>query len=92
MINSFEHKGLKKMFEDGNSRYIEADLRKRVALILFALDNATTTDELALPGFRLHELAGDLAGIWSISVNGNWRITFRFVEGNAEDVDLVDYH
>ena len=45
-----------------------------------------------LPGFRLHPLKGDLAGFWSVTVSGNWRLIFRFEDGHASDVDLVDYH
>jgi toxin HigB-1 len=56
------------------------------------LDAATTALDLALPGYCLHELKGDQEGIWSVTVSGNWRITFRFTDGNAHGVDLVDYH
>jgi hypothetical protein len=56
------------------------------------LDVATRPEQLDLPGFRLHELKGELAGYWSITVRANWRIIFRFEEGDATDVDLVDYH
>lgn len=91
VIATFEHKGLKKFFE-GNPRYIERrapqprgvhprrDGRRRVDI------------RSKLPGFRLPELSGDLKGIWSITVSGNWRITFRFEDGEFHDVDLVDYH
>lgn len=67
-------------------------LRSKVENILAVLDTARTPEEANLPGFRLHELTGDLAGLWSISVSKNWRITFRIVNGEAHDVDLVDYH
>ena len=56
------------------------------------LDNAVTASDLDLPGYRLHPLKGDLKGHWSISISGNWRITFRFEDGDAYDVDLTDYH
>ena len=92
MIASFLHKGLKKMFAKGNARYIEAELRTRVADMLAILNAAVALADLDIPSFRLHELTGKLKGVWSISVTANWRITFRFVNGNAEDVDLVDYH
>jgi proteic killer suppression protein len=59
---------------------------------LFALDNAATIDELDIPGFRLHKLQGDPAGLWSIGVNGNWRVTFRFANGETSGVNLIDYH
>ncbi len=91
MIATFEHKSLKKLFE-GNPRYIEGALRNRVAYILAVMDAAALISDLELPGFRMHELSGDLKGIWSITVSGNWRITFRFEDGEFHDVDLVDYH
>ena len=56
------------------------------------LDAATTPHHLNLPGYRLHQLRGDRAGYWSITVSGNWRIIFRFDGGNASDVDFLDYH
>ena len=77
------------MFLKGNVRYIEAELRTRVADILALLNASVTLEDLEIPGFRLHELSGNLKGVWSIAVTANWRITFRFVNGNAEDVDLT---
>ena len=79
------------MFE-GNASRIAAQLRPRVALALSALDAAESPLELSVPGYRLHQLKGDQKGTWSITVSGNWRITFRFEEGSAGDVDLIDYH
>jgi proteic killer suppression protein len=92
MIASFRHKGLKEMFENGQARLIEPSLRIRVANILAVLDAASGARDLAGPGNRLHELHGDQEGVWSVSVSGNWRVTFRFTGGNAHDVDLTDYH
>jgi proteic killer suppression protein len=92
MIASFRHKGLKEMFEKGRERLIEPSLRIRVANILAVLDAASSALDLAAPGNRLHELQGDQEGVWSVTVSGNWRITFRFTGGNAHDVDLIDYH
>jgi proteic killer suppression protein len=60
--------------------------------MLARLDQATEPHHLAVPGCRLHPLKGDLAGYWSITVSGNWRIIFRFEQGEATDVDLLDYH
>ena len=71
---------------------IQATHAKRLRLQLAALDAATTVDDMDLPGYRLHELKGDRKGVWSISVSGNWRVTFRFFDGNAEIVDYEDYH
>ncbi len=92
VIASFRHKGLKQMFEMDKARLVEPSLRVRAANILAVLDAATGAPDLALPGYNLHELKGDRQGIWAVSVSGNWRITFRFIDGNAHDVDLVDYH
>ena len=63
-----------------------------VAVALADIDDARKPSDLDLPGYRLHPLKGDLKGYWSISVSGNWRVTFRLVEGDAYDVDLIDYH
>ena len=80
------------MFEKGQSRLVNPSIRTRVANILAILDAASTALDLAAPGNRLHELQGEQAGVWSVTVSGNWRLTFRFAGGNAHDVDLVDYH
>jgi proteic killer suppression protein len=92
VIASFRHKGLKQMFEKGQARLIDPALRVRVANILAVLDAATSALDLAGPRNRLHELQGDRRGVWSVTVSGNWRITFRFTDGSAHDVDLMDYH
>ena len=68
------------------------DLVNRVALALADLDDARDTSDLDLQGYRPHSLKGDLVGRWSISISGNRRITFRFQDGDAYDVDLTDYH
>ena len=80
------------MFEKGQVRLIDASLRVRVANILAVLDAATSALDLAGPGNGLHEMQGAREGVWSVTVSGNWRITFRFADGNAHDVDLMDYH
>jgi len=80
------------MFEKGQARLVNPAIRTRVANTLAVLDAASTALDLASPGNRLHELQGEQAGVWSVTVSGNWRITFRFADGNAHDVDLVDYH
>ena len=74
-------------------RNIRADQAKRLRRLLTALNTAAIIDDMnAYPGWRLHPLAGDLKGSWCISVTGNWRLIFRFEDGDAFDVDLVDYH
>jgi len=64
----------------------------RIADVLAHLDRAHRPSDLDLPGYRLHPMRGNLKGTWSVTISGNWRITFRFEDGNAYDVDLVDYH
>ena len=92
MIKSFRHKGLRRFFETGSASGIQASHAKRLRLQLAALDTAQTIDDMDIPGFRLHPLKGELRGRWSIVVNGNWRVTFRFVDGDVELVDYQDYH
>jgi proteic killer suppression protein len=92
MIESFRHKGLKRLFENGERKGINPQFIDRVENILGLLDAATTVQDMALPSFRLHALTGKLRGFWAVIVRANWRIVFRFEDGNARDVDLVDYH
>jgi proteic killer suppression protein len=92
MIKTWKHKGLKLFFETGNTKGIPADQAKKIRVRLDAINAATDVKQLDLPGWNLHELAGDRKGTWSIKVTGNWRITFRFNQGNAFDVNLEDYH
>jgi proteic killer suppression protein len=92
MIMSFKHKGLAKFFVNGSTAGIQAQHAMRLRLILGRLQGATQPKDMNLPGLRLHQLSGKRADIWSVSVSGNWRVTFRFVEGHAEVVDYEDYH
>ena len=92
MIRSFRHRGLKRMYDRNDPSRVAPNLVNRVALALADLDDARNTSDLDLPGYRLHPLKGDLEGRWSISISGNWRVTFRFEDGDAYDVDLTDYH
>jgi len=92
MILSFKHKGLKRLFEQGDSSQIGADLIHKVENILSTLDAAEALQSLNLPGYRLHPLKGDRKGLWAITVRANWRIVFRFEDGDAFDVELIDYH
>ena len=92
MIKSFRHKGLKDFFETGSKRGITAELATRIRIRLDVIDAAKTITDLNLPSFRLHELKGQRAGTWSVWVSGNRRITFKFIEGDAYDVELEDYH
>ena len=92
MIRTFRHRGLKRLYERDDPSRVGADLANRTALALADLDDASKLGDIDLPGYRLHPLKGDMKGLWSISISGNWRITFRFEGGDAYDVDLVDYH
>ena len=93
MIKSFRHRGLRLLYEKNDSRRLEANLVPRLNRILAVIDAAEKVEELSLfPGWRLHRLKGDLKGCWSISVSGNWRVIFRFIDEHAYDVNLVDYH
>jgi len=91
MIRSFRHRGLERLYE-GDDRRVRADQRERIRDVLFHLDQARTPRDLDLPGYRLHPLRGALKGLWSVKISGNWRVTFRFEDGDAFDVDLIDYH
>ena len=92
VIVSFRHKGLERLYRDGSKKGVQATHIPKLLRILSLLDVAQTPDDLAIPSFRTHPLTGDLAGHWSIWVNGNWRVTFRFVESDVELVDYQDYH
>ena len=91
MIRSFRHKGLAKLWNENDARAVRADLRARVRRRLSALDAAEDLGELNLPGWRLHRLHGD-PDRYAIDVNGPWRITFEWVEGDVLRVDLEQYH
>jgi toxin HigB-1 len=92
MINSFKHKALRRYFETGDGRGLNAQHLEKIALVLGVLNVAETIEAIDLPSFRLHPLTGDLRNYWSITVRANWRIIFRFEDGFVFDVDLVDYH
>lgn len=92
MIQSFGHKGLKRLFENGGTKGIRPDHVEKVENILAVLNRARKPDDMNLPGFRLHRLKGDLKGFWSVTVRANWRVIFRFEQEHACDVDLIDYH
>ena len=92
MIGSFRHKGLKEFFETGNKRGIRPELVSRLGRRLDVLEAALELNDIDAHGFNLHRLKGNRQGEWAISVSGNWRITFRFVNSEALDVNLEDYH
>lgn len=92
MILSFAHKGLRKFWETESTSGIQAQHAAKLRLILQRLDAAEVVEDVNFHGARLHLLKGDKKDLWSVTVNGNWRITFRFEKGDAEVVDYTDYH
>ncbi len=92
MIRSIRHKGLKRLYEDDDPSGVIAEHTVKLRDILARLDAAATAADMDLPAFRLHPLKGDLKGFWAVTVRANWRVIFRFAEGDALEVDYVDYH
>jgi len=92
LIARFRHRGLKRLYERGDRRGVSAQHLEKIERILARLDESQRVQDMALPGFRLHALKGDLKDFWAVSVSGNWRIIFRFEGGQAYDMDLIDYH
>ena len=92
MIKTIRHRGLKRLYEHVDPSKVRADQVKRISDVLAHLDGAARPSDLDLPGYRLHPLKGNFKGFWSVTISGNWRIVFRFEDGDAFDVDLVDYH
>lgn len=92
MIKSFKHKGLQGFFETGSKKGIQAKHASKLRMQLAALDTAHVIEDIDIPGYRLHQLKGQRKDIWSITVNGNWRITFEFENGDAYIVNYEDYH
>ncbi len=92
MIKRFNHKGLKKLYEKGDRSAIRPDFVDTAENILMLLDSATTPQALDLLRFHLHPLKGDMRGYWAVTVRAIWRIIFKFEDGDAEEVELIDYH
>lgn len=92
MIRSFRHKGLKRFFETGSVSGIQPHHAQRLRMLLVALDTSHSTEDMNVPGFRLHWLKGGSKGRCSVWVNGNWRLTFEFREGHVHILDYEDYH
>jgi proteic killer suppression protein len=92
-IRSCRHKGLRRLVEVGDRRGVSSTLSTRLIDVIAIIEAAPNVTRIAtFPGLRLHRLKGDLAGYWSVSVSGNWRIIFRLEAGEVVDLDLVDYH
>ena len=92
MIISFKHKGLQKFYESGSTAGIQNTHKTKLRMILAALDSTQEIDDMNIPGYKLHALKGKLKGLWSVTVNGNWRVTFKFENGNIYIVNYEDYH
>ncbi|MDR1168931.1 MAG: type II toxin-antitoxin system RelE/ParE family toxin [Heliobacteriaceae bacterium] len=92
MIKSFKHKGLEQFFKTGSLKGIQAIHQNRLLFILQYLNEAKIIENLEVPSFRLHRLKGDLKGLWSITVQANWRVTFKFENENVYIADYQDYH
>lgn len=92
MIRSFRHKGLERFFYEDDKRSIQPKHKKRIRRILTALDAAKKTKDMNLPGYGLHKLKGDYESFHAVKVDENYRIIFRFEDGDAYDIDHLDYH
>ena len=92
MIRRIRHRGLRRLYEDDDLRGLDAQHIEKIARVLARLDGATEPRHMNVPGLRLHPLRGALAGYWSVTINANWRIVFRFENGDVTDVDYLDYH
>jgi len=92
VIRNIRHKGLRLLYEKGQSKGLQQTQVKRVRMILARLDASSSPTDMDLPGLRLHPLAGDRQGFSAVDVSGNWRIVFRFDGVDVVDLDLIDYH
>ena len=92
MIKSFAHKGLEKFFLDGVKKGIQAKHAQKLADLLDRVNASSAAKDMNFPGSGLHQLKGKLRGYWSVKVSGNWRVIFQFKNGDAFDVDYIDYH
>lgn len=92
MIKGFRHKGLERFFRAGSARGIQSKHCTRLTMQLAMLNAAIEIDDMDRPGWGLHPLKGQKAGVWAIKVSANWRVTFRFEDGDAYVVDYEDYH
>ncbi|BBP02274.1 type II toxin-antitoxin system RelE/ParE family toxin [Sulfuriferula nivalis] len=92
MIKTFHHKGLEQFFRDGSKAGIQPHHANKLRIMLTMLDNAKKPTDMNAPGWRFHSLVGNLTGHYSVTINGNWRMTFRFDGNDAELVNYQDYH
>lgn len=92
MVLSFKHKGLRLFYRKGDGSKLPPAQVAKIQRVLTAMDRATSPGDLRMPGFQTHLLEPRKAGQWAIKVTANWRIVFRFENGDIHDVDLIDYH
>ena len=92
MIRNIRHKGLAALYHDDETRGLQQAHVKRLRQILALLDAATVVADMNAPGLRLHTLRGNSQGFYAVTVSGNWRVIFRFEDGDVQDVDYLDYH
>lgn len=92
MNKSFQHRGLQVLYEKGETRRLPPQHISKLRDILTTLDHSRSPGDMDLPGFKLHPLRGNLRGYYAVSVSGNWRVTFRFEDGHAVDINYTDYH
>jgi len=92
MIRSIRHKGLRRLYEDDDSRGVKSGHAEKLRDILARRDAAGTIADMDMPGFRPHPLKGESTGYWAVTVRANWRVIFRVAERDVLDVDDVDYH
>jgi proteic killer suppression protein len=91
----FRHKGLRQLYAENCAKGVPPAMADKLGKILFALETGENLDQVGrFPGWKLHPLKGGLKGFWSLTVTGNWRLTFRYDEetNTASDMDLIDYH
>jgi proteic killer suppression protein len=92
VITSFRHRGLERFFLSGSKAGVRPEHAERLRLVLGRLAAAVAAQDMDLPGLRLHPLKGRLKGRWSVTISGNWRVTFSFSGKDAVQVDYEDYH
>ena len=92
MIKDFKHKGLELYFKTGKASGIQPKHKRRLRMQLLALDTDVAIDDMEIPGYKLHPLKGQKKHLWSIVVNGNWRLTFEFANGDVYILNYEDYH
>lgn len=92
MIRNFRHNGLRRFWERGERGRVPSEYADKIRRILTSLDRTTSMARINRREYGLHRLTGDRSGLWAVTVSANWRIVFRFEDGDVYDVNLIDYH